>query len=163
MSTGEISQIFRQQLLLHALPVLASEITPNEGMLVQAAEPLQGAREARGRTCKLGVRSSGRKHCAPRKRGGRAGGYGRRAPYLTLMSEDPKINEIFATELMADASDGQRRKKRSSRRGRRGSRADSASETFDVVVKPDPPQPRAISQDKSWKPCATALSYQCQD
>uniref|UniRef100_A0A7S0EPQ0 Uncharacterized protein n=1 Tax=Hanusia phi TaxID=3032 RepID=A0A7S0EPQ0_9CRYP len=58
--------------------------------------------------------------------------------HLTLLSEDPKINEIFATELMADASDGQRRKKRSSRRrGGRDSREDKEREreTFDVVVK----------------------------
>eukprot|EP00960_Hanusia_phi_P019976 589831-Hanusia_phi.AAC.1 len=39
-----------------------------------------------------------------------------------MLSEDPKTNEIFATELMADASDGQRKKKSSSRRG--GSRED---------------------------------------
>eukprot|EP00960_Hanusia_phi_P002128 61409-Hanusia_phi.AAC.1 len=142
MSAADISRIFQQQLLLHALPVL--EMTPNAGMLVQAPARGKGGLSKKefaavGANMVLQGREAEWTVLTPTRQAKENALLAFRelesteGVHLTLMSEDPTINELFAVELMADAGGGQRKKRRSSRRLREDS--PGKEKTFDVLVK----------------------------
>eukprot|EP00960_Hanusia_phi_P017137 504313-Hanusia_phi.AAC.1 len=103
------------------LEQILSECPPGPGAYTQRRDARSSSYKGQGRHEQEGVCSSGSQHGAPRKRDGvdssdpplRKGKKnallafreleGTEGVHLTLLSEDPKINEIFATELMADA------------------------------------------------------------
>eukprot|EP00960_Hanusia_phi_P042147 755338-Hanusia_phi.AAC.2 len=108
MSGGAISRIFQQRLLLHALPVL--EVAPNARILVHAPATrgkggmIKKEFAAVGANIMLQGRGAEWTVLTPTRQG-KAPGVQRATEgvHLTLLSKDLKINEIFATELMADA------------------------------------------------------------